>query len=535
MSSSTSHDLSKYAETQLQGPINFDVLWRILQLLSDPEEPDEETRFKAVHNIAQVCRTWRTFTLDCASIWARMVNLNVLSKSSEQWREEFMRRTGNAPLSIYGTLATWTSDWESRPHHVFFLSLIAQLHRIRIFRVVIQAGTSFLTNAWEILWTSPAPILEEFDLHAKDGFAIYPPKVSGVRLFKDHAPRLRLFSWPKLVFSYNVSWAPQLTLTNVIIHPVFTAHQALKILQRFPGARTLTYDRAPGHKNGEDASASPPLSSLNLPHLSRINFRGSPHGCLSMLSHITPSPSCSLAASIYGSSNENPFNYDLESFLMPYIRSAFLAEEYLDMNKSLSMSFGSQITSFVLKHNEASLLSIDFTGASTELQMRYLTIISSFPLCSIEKLHLLTLPKNELAFSGLRRLVSNLSSASLKELSITGRVLACLNMLSTEEIAPLSRLEHIELQSGIRELHFGDVIQNLVSLLRRLQAVWKKPVVLDVTQYYRHKTLLRCDWRPLDEFQGLTVVFKGHFLGRVYQYICGTGHPEMLARYQCRA
>ncbi|KAF9539470.1 hypothetical protein CPC08DRAFT_496078 [Agrocybe pediades] len=224
MSSSTSHELSKYAEPQLQGLIDLDVLWRILSLLSDPEEPDEEERFKTVHNIAQVCRAWRMFTLDSASIWASMVCLNVLNKSSEQWREEFMRRTRNAPLSIYGTLDTWHNDPVLRPQEVFFLSLFAELHRIRIFRVHIQEGYFSPKSALDILWTSPAPILEEFHLRTNNSFSIYRPKIPGGRLFKDHAPRLRLFSWPQLAFSYNVSWAEQLTQRDVIVHADFDPH-----------------------------------------------------------------------------------------------------------------------------------------------------------------------------------------------------------------------------------------------------------------------------------------------------------------------
>ncbi|KAF9536074.1 hypothetical protein CPC08DRAFT_771748 [Agrocybe pediades] len=322
-------------------------------------------------------------------------------------------------------------------------------------------------------------------------------------------------------------------IRDVIIHPVFTAHHALNIIRRFPGARTLTYAHIPTRKQSEDAPA-PPLPSLNLPHLSRITIQGPPNVCFAMLSHITPNPSCSLTADMHGYSQNDPADYDLEPLLMPYMRSAFL-REYRDMKKSLSAQFGPRITSFDLKHNEASLLSIHFTSASTELPLHYLTILSSLPLCSIEKLHLETLPENERALSPLRSLVSNLSSASLKELPITGRVLACVNMLSTEEIAPLSYLERIELQAGIRELDFKEVVASLVSLLRRLQAIWNKPVVLDVTKYYRRGPSLRSDWRPLDEFKGLTVVFKRHLFGKVYQYVCGTGHPEMLAHHIYKA
>ncbi|KAF9555295.1 hypothetical protein CPC08DRAFT_137294 [Agrocybe pediades] len=360
---------------------------------------------------------------------------------------------------------------------------------------------------------------------------MYSPTIPDVRLFKDHAPRLRLFRWQGLIFSYDVSWAEQLILTDVFVHSDFDVHQALNIIQKSPGARTLEYSHIPSRR--EDAPASL-LPSLNLPHLSRITLRGSPNVCRAVLSHITPSSSCSLTAEMLDGSTDDPAIHDLEPLLMPYIRSAFLGE-YCDTKKSLSTSFGPEITSFALKHNETSLLSIKLPSPSTELSIRYLTIISSFPLCSIEKLHLATLPVHEDALSGLRSLVSNLSSASLTELSITGAVLACLYRLSTEEIAPLSRLEHIKLQSGIGEPHFKVVVEYLLSLLRRLQAVWKKPVVLDVTQYYRRGPSLRCDWRPLEEFQGLTVVFKRRFSGRDYQYVCGTGHPEMLAHYLYKA
>ncbi|KAF8894231.1 hypothetical protein CPB84DRAFT_1305892 [Gymnopilus junonius] len=107
---------------------------------------------------SQVCKRWRELLLSSTSIWASSFDLDCLDQRTDEWREEVLKRTGKASLSILGALQY------GRPSTEFFLSILNKhWARVRNLCLVVHMGV-FDDIRWSYL-KNPAPNLEIFHVN----------------------------------------------------------------------------------------------------------------------------------------------------------------------------------------------------------------------------------------------------------------------------------------------------------------------------------------------------------------------------------
>jgi len=112
------HLIPESAKDPLISTLHEDLLWKIFLFNADlnddisfdaalgrGQDPVFTTNGLTVtRHTSQVCRFWRSLILGSTSIWGRVIDLNVLKASSQIWRDEVLKRTGEAPLDIKGNL-----------------------------------------------------------------------------------------------------------------------------------------------------------------------------------------------------------------------------------------------------------------------------------------------------------------------------------------------------------------------------------------------------------------------------------------------
>ncbi|KDR66056.1 hypothetical protein GALMADRAFT_273768, partial [Galerina marginata CBS 339.88] len=54
---------------------------------------------------SQVCHSWRSLILKSPTIWGRLLELSELELSTDRWREEVLRRSGNSLLWVRGQVS----------------------------------------------------------------------------------------------------------------------------------------------------------------------------------------------------------------------------------------------------------------------------------------------------------------------------------------------------------------------------------------------------------------------------------------------
>ncbi|KAJ3512914.1 hypothetical protein NLJ89_g3249 [Agrocybe chaxingu] len=142
---------------------------------------------------SRVCKLWRVLILGSPSLWGGLVDVDYLMRLNPVGRDEVVRRTGNALLSIRGSVAgTESYDFIIPP-------LLANWKRIETLSITIPDNTfpDPSKPGWEPLYWS-ATNLRSFS------FVLYrcPERVNpvgfGPGLFNNDAPRLRVFESPCL-------------------------------------------------------------------------------------------------------------------------------------------------------------------------------------------------------------------------------------------------------------------------------------------------------------------------------------------------
>jgi len=250
--------------------LNADVLVSIFLLNSDMFEADQPNRvyrmtsyaYDATRYSAQTCRLWRNVTLASSTLWANVVDLEGLRRANDEWREEFMKRTGNSLLSVKGSF-DGALDVNFLP---FFKSLLDNnWGRMRKFDVDITGYTLSLTQALSALW-GKAEYLESFRLDPHEYYNL-DTNSAPQTLFADNAPRLRHFRCNSERISYSLCAPCMKQLRSVSITYPFTAYQVLDALAQLPLLESieLRFQRV---EVGSEPSASP--RHIYLPHLREI-------------------------------------------------------------------------------------------------------------------------------------------------------------------------------------------------------------------------------------------------------------------------
>jgi hypothetical protein len=187
--------------------LDGDLLWKIFTLNTTLDtyhkDPAAESASETIcpspltntRHCSQVCGFWRHIIINSPSIWASSIDLNALAQEKDDWRNEVLRRTQDALLTVKGRFEASSQAivTEYPGLRTFFTNLIYDhWTRIQIIDVAVQYAELSSAKVLTAFGRS-APNLQVFAIQSIDAptAALFPPNF---RLFADEAPSLVHFS-----------------------------------------------------------------------------------------------------------------------------------------------------------------------------------------------------------------------------------------------------------------------------------------------------------------------------------------------------
>ncbi|KAF4612993.1 hypothetical protein D9613_010820 [Agrocybe pediades] len=226
--------LKIFEDVSTMTALHEDLLFKIFleDTYAGPHFPFTKDRpLTTARHCSQVCRQWRSIFLSSSSIWGRLIDLNGLKETTDQWRNEILARTGDAVLWVYGFVNR--DVWD-------FLSPFLQKNWRRVQILVIRDINTLDMTSLDLqqeMWAfmkEPAPQLCRIQVKQDN------PLTSGLPtspLFGDDAPLLKDFSM-KHKFPTNVSWI--CNLSSISFPSTFNMDEVLTTLWRMPRLEYLS-------------------------------------------------------------------------------------------------------------------------------------------------------------------------------------------------------------------------------------------------------------------------------------------------------
>ncbi|KAF4612772.1 hypothetical protein D9613_011890 [Agrocybe pediades] len=253
--------------------------------LKNTELNIKHDRLKTARYSSQVCRSWRSLLLESPRVWSRLLDLDYLERSKDEWKEEVISRIGEAPIWIEGRIKPST--------YPFMMSVLEK--KWRNVEVLQLRGSlaEFPTADWSFLGRE-APNLQRFFMHfaesASDRNSITSRQYSSV-LFNNVAPRLRQFEFSSACpVEVSASWLSN--LHSIIFSIGHTVSNIFSVLSNTPQLERLSFQ--PQSILAEDDMTK--LPTINLPRLEllRLDYLQCSEA-LPFLEFINPSPRCLLS------------------------------------------------------------------------------------------------------------------------------------------------------------------------------------------------------------------------------------------------
>ncbi|CAA7267809.1 unnamed protein product [Cyclocybe aegerita] len=276
----------------------------------DPPKKDTDIIYypeiRALTNIrdaSHVCHLWRQTILSSTVLWGRLMDLDLLILLKEEWRQEVIRRTGEAPLHVRGYQS---SEGDTAfAAFVHFLVYILEVHwsRIETLIVSIYPLSTYLPDAevwypmkdfWSLL-SRPSDTLKTFrfgcayDEHSPPG---------PLALFSAHIPQLmdfRLTEYFRAGGYISAPWLSQLRHLDISAgyraDPPLTLSMWLEKLRDMPHLQSLTENSIFATP---EESIPPRLPVIQLPNLIDLRVTHGLYPATLLLNHIEPHPECRL-------------------------------------------------------------------------------------------------------------------------------------------------------------------------------------------------------------------------------------------------
>ena len=270
------------------GRLGHDLLWTIF-MKNAQLDVFSHNRLKIARYSSQVCRQWRITLLQSSSIWGRLMNLDELRRTSEQWKEAIASRTGDASIWIHGSIGV-----EMRPYFTSFLD--AKWHQVQILDVSDYDYNPQRSRTFAFLMKK-APNLKILKISISED--VRAPEKGWLKLttrfFDNHAPVLEVLVLHGIVckLTPNTSW-----LSNLRTLSLDHNHSTSTIFALLNALPLLEHLRIPYLRIEESVYAQeeePELPMINLPHLTSLWLNGSRFfDLLPFLERITPSKGCGL-------------------------------------------------------------------------------------------------------------------------------------------------------------------------------------------------------------------------------------------------
>ncbi|KAF9564038.1 hypothetical protein CPC08DRAFT_290809 [Agrocybe pediades] len=516
-----------------------ELLWRIFQeniavvfepWLSDPEAVQSRDLappkpLATVWDCSQVCREWRSMLLQSPSVWGKVIDLAFLGQKKEEYKQEVLSRTGQAPLFIFG-----------RPH-VNTLLYFAPFLEENWWRVQSMEIRSIddIGNRQHISWDflkKPAHCLENFHLNLM--FRDDDVLPDSDRLFNDYAPHLKSF----VIQGRNYKLSPKASWLKNLSHVTFcgdhTMEEVFAALEQTPELVTLEMCCS----NVALAVAGPAVEgpAIDLPRLRKTCLRLGSHmfNGFSLLERIKLSPDCcmGIATDMDSDKGWTPLSVDEDGYSRYEDAVAKQVLPYLKLHCPTTIYFvPHQQTLFLQEADNVNAdphlinpryhfcipLCIDFLDSSLLLQG--LANFESFS--NVTELSLLLGDyekyKNATIVSALR------AFPSVRTLKTSDKILAHLleNPVAATLFPNLVKLDIHMRGGGVPP----DQEPALHSFFRLRKSIGRPISVLELLPTFF------CDWPDLDyleEYSGLLIKWSTILDKKHGEYRCGDGRPEEL-------
>ncbi|KDR68310.1 hypothetical protein GALMADRAFT_272715 [Galerina marginata CBS 339.88] len=472
---------------------------------------------------SQVCRRWRALVVDSPSIWASLIDIDLLNTTTEDWSDEVMRRTGSSLLSVKGNILLPLKTSRS------LLSDLLANHWSRIQEFTMWIAPDALDSSLlDIFWDKPAPNLEKFSLGYNYSFVMRLEHSKQRRtLFLGHAPLLRFFHCKILDFDiHRASWISQLRILTLSSPLNFV--DVLDVLSRTPHLESLVID-------SDVASAPTPPScrhnEIVLPHLHYIQIESLLRNSLILLERIVLSLACDLylVTKDYDPRKFNGADFtSIHPVISRYVESYFNSTNVVDFTIAMT---GASFIVFPFTRDKTigrvgmvppfGLNITCYPALPPESTALLLSTFSARQLASVTTLDLLSNGTCDLSPADPMFIGLILSFVAVETLTVSESSIELLNALSLDNALVFPGVKTVKLKYLTEAtLKFDETI--VLFLSRRKDA--GVPVhEFDISNWTSKEAI---NWDFLDEVRGLRVVWKANDI--FYEHVCGSGGSERL-------
>ncbi|PPQ69594.1 hypothetical protein CVT26_001582 [Gymnopilus dilepis] len=484
-----------------------DILWEIFLMNADLDavldlgglyEPGKEPP-----------RSWRNLILGSPSIWGRVIHLDFFDQVKGHWREEVMRRTGDAPLCLKGEITVpRTED--------FFLDLLeTEWHRIRKIDVRLYTEYVFEDDVWSPLLL-PAPSLESFNL----GYSYYRSlSIPKGRLFSNNAPLLREFRATGIPFDVNSRWVQQ--LRHITLSAPFSVPEILRILKEMQFLTSI--DLQLGIRAGGEITNE--IQDVALPRLRNIVLTTHLMTGLKILESISPASGCGLTMVSHSTRDALMSQVELDRAVSVFARFscnyfAVYPPKRLALGlTSQSFSIYDLLDSFRLPSSPSFKFAVQLhQSLAWEANRQLIRSLMHSPLTSLHLMELV-LAQNAVEICGdeFLKLTQSMLGLGVLQTDTLDLLPPLCQMPSTFPI-PFPALHTLKIVTSTK------ISSYLIEMFLSWRQKCEKPIeVLDLT--FSSVSLLG-NLSNLNSFKGMRIRWSQQF--EAHEYVCGIGTGKRL-------
>ena len=504
-----------------------DILWRIFTYIGHDRTHRSDTDTKRhpltiIRNVTHVSRAWRNLLIGSTSIWAGMIDMNVMGTFSEHWRTEIMRRTGESPLRVYGRVVG-----HHKPTREFFVSIMVHLWpRVQELDVDILNSNIFDEGTWDAFWDIPPKQLSCFRVSFTDISGSLPYSDHKSILFADCAPALQIFQSYQLGFKPQATWISQ--LRSLTISSPLDVVFVLDILSQTTHLEEVSL-------MGDLLSVDQYTFSLKEVRLrlQKLDIQNTFQTCATYLHHIilTHSRQCELNIRAI-----NGFRFPIEVEDINLFIPTFIdyAQRLLSSKAVHHLRLGTGSNYFIF-HVEC----MDDFNVKLQSEVKVLygnsfppiihsLLLNSVSTCDLSKVKTFKLSmvssalSRDIDYDGVNFHALVYALCSVDTLFASEWAIKLLNdsALNIKHVFPMMKTLKFEHYSSLLSRTFPETI---VSFFSRRQGAGIPVSVFDISD---HASIFHYNWGFLDQIPGLKVIWDVD--GVYHEYVCGSGSPERL-------
>ncbi|KDR79587.1 hypothetical protein GALMADRAFT_1364092 [Galerina marginata CBS 339.88] len=267
--------------------LHRDVFLFIIKLNADMFS--NPTALSDARRASQVCGDWRATILEAPSLWGKLLDLDNLVYSADDWRDTVLERSGNASLWIRATRQIFRERTSVQQKIYEFLFSVLDNNWERTEKLVVYLGPQDLNHSSGNLFTAQLLGSNGAETHRS------LPRSSNI-LFANHAPLLHTFHVAEVKFNLHASWVTN--IRSIHIGPPFTLFEMLSVFKMMPHLENISVDEDEFLMS--DKKEVDHRQSVNLPNLSRMQLCCDFKSSVTFLENLTHARGCFLELYTFG-------------------------------------------------------------------------------------------------------------------------------------------------------------------------------------------------------------------------------------------